>query len=282
MSSTNKLTLILSDIHHRVDQATKIINHVGADEVIFTGDAFDDFNDTPDMVRKTCEWVEWFISKPNHIMLMGNHEQGYRYTYRSFQCSGYTQWKYFIIHDTLPQAAWDKIKWFHFLDNQWLLTHGGLHKFNLPDSIKKFRNDRPKFIQEIGGYLDYEIHKGFQAGANNKSSWIFGAGVARWGTQRVGGITWCDFEREFYPIKGLNQIVGHTPQMQSPRWCVLEKDPLNEDGKVVYHPNNLYTPTLTQLDNPELSHNICLDVLGNTTWATWNGKKLEIGNYRDL
>ena len=34
----NKITLILSDIHHKVDQATKIINHVGADEVICTGD----------------------------------------------------------------------------------------------------------------------------------------------------------------------------------------------------------------------------------------------------
>lgn len=250
--------------------------------MLFLGDYFDDFGDTPEMVKDTCEWLEASVNKPNRIHLFGNHDQHYAYTYRTFQCSGYEQWKYFIIHDTLPKEVWDKLKWYHFLDDRWLLTHAGLHKFNLPDSIKKLRTDRPKFNKEIAEYLDNEIRKGFQDGANSKGSWVFNAGAARWGHQRVGGITWCDFERELFPIKGLNQIVGHTPQMQSPRWCVLEKDPLNGDGKVAYRPSELYVPSLKWLDDPELSHNICLDVHGNTTWATWNGKNLVLGNYRDL
>ena len=111
---------------------------------------------------------------------------------------------------------------------------------------------------------------------------MFNAGRARWGQQRVGGLTWCDFEREFKPFRGINQIVGHTPQMQSPRWCILEEDPLNTDGRVAYRPSELYKPTLAQLSNLELSHNICLDVHGNMHYAVWNGKELKIGNYLDL
>ena len=154
---------------------------------------------------------------------------------------------------------------------------------NVPDRVKKFREEgRPKFIEELAKYLNEELRKGFQDGANNKSTWIFNAGRARWGSQRVGGITWCDFEREFKPFRGINQIVGHTPQMQSPRWCILEEDPLNTDGRVVYRPYDLFKPSLAGLNNLNLSHNICLDVHGNTHYAVWNGKELKLGNYRDL
>ena len=277
-----KTTLIIPDIHLKWQRAEKIISAVKADEIILLGDYYDDFGDGPEQIRETCEWFIGSVNKPNRIHLFGNHDQHYAFPYRTFQCSGYEQWKYFIIHDFLPKDIWDKVKWYHFLDNQWLLSHGGLHKFNLPDSIKKFRTDRPKFIAEISGYLDNELRKGFQDGANNQSTWMFNAGHARWGNQRVGGITWCDFERELFPIKGLNQIVGHTPQMQGPRWIVLERDPLNSDGQVVRRPADMYSPTLQQLNDPELSHNIDLDVIGNMHWATWNGRKLTIGSINDL
>ena len=222
------------------------------------------------------------VNNPNHIFLVGNHEQHYAYSYRTFQCSGYEQWKYFLINDIVPRSVWDKLKWFYFLDGQWLLSHGGLHTLNVPDDIKKVRKDRQQFIAALTKYLDDELRKGFQSGANNQGCWVFNAGRARWGQQRVGGLTWCDFEREFKPFRGINQIVGHTPQMQSPRWCILEKDPLNTDGRVVYRPYELFKPSLAGLNNLELSHNICLDVHGNMHWATWNGKELKLGNYSDL
>ena len=275
-------TLIIPDLHHRWRQAEKIIAEVGADEVIFLGDYFDDFNDTPEMVQDTCDWLEGSVAKPNRIHLFGNHDQHYAFTYKTFQCSGYEQWKYFIIHDNMDPKVWEKLKWFHVLDNRWLLTHAGLHKLNVPDSIKKFRKDRPKFITALSEWLNEEILKGFRSGAESVGSWVFNAGKARWGMQRVGGITWCDYEREFFPLMGINQIVGHTPQMQGPRWCLLEKDPLNSDGKVVYRPADLWKPTIEGLDDPNLSANICLDVHGNTHYATWNGSELKIGNYRDL
>lgn len=273
-----KITLIIPDLHHRWRQAEKIISSVGADEVIFLGDYFDDFDDTPDMVQETCDWLESSVGKPNRIHLFGNHDQHYAFPYRTFQCSGYAQWKYFIIHDRIDPKLWDKVKWYHFLDNRWLLTHAGLHKFNVPAHIKKNRSNRAEFIKDLSGYLDYEIRKGFQDGANSKSNWVFNAGAARWGHQRVGGITWCDFEREFYPVKGINQIVGHTPQgLGFPKWCLLGRE-----GNVSYPPYDKYAPTVEILDDPNLSVNIDLDVHGNTHWGVWDGKKLSVGNYMDL
>lgn len=279
---TNKITLIIPDIHHKWIQAEKIISRVGADEVVFLGDYFDDFNDTPEMVQETCEWLEGSVLKPNRIHLFGNHDVHYAFPYRTFRCSGYEQWKEFITADLVKWQTWKKLVWYHFIDDVWLLTHAGLHTFNLPDTIKVLHTDRPKFVAAIKDHLDQSVEEGLKAAANNVGHWFFNAGRSRGGMQRVGGITWCDFEREFFPIKGLNQILGHTPQMQTPRWCSLDKTSSNSKEKVIYHPSELFTPTITQLRNHEMSQNIDLDVHGNLTWATWNGKKLELGNYRDL
>ena len=275
-------TLILPDIHLRHEQANKIIKHVGADEVIFLGDWADDFDDTPDMVKETAEWFVDFVANPNHIALFGNHDAHYAYSYRTFRCSGYQQWKYLEINDIVPRSTWDKVKWFHFLDDKWLLTHAGLHMLNVPEKITKFRKDRKKFISELTIWLNAEIVKGFQNGASGTGSWVFNAGHARGGQRRVGGITWCDFNQEFFPVQGINQIFGHTPQTQGPRWCIWEKDPKKPQGRVAYRPADLWTPSTEKLSNPDQSQNVCLDVHGNTHWATWDGKELKIGNYRDL
>lgn len=273
----NKITLIIPDLHHRWEQAEKIISAVGADEIIFLGDYFDDFDDTPEMVSETCEWLECSVNNSNRIHLFGNHDQMYAYAYRSLRCSGYADWKYFIIHDTIPRSVWDKVKWYHFLDNRWLLTHGGLHKRNVPDRIIKVRSDRQQYIKDLSSWIDDEIRNALSLAPNGQSSWIVGAGRARWGIYPVGGITWCDFEREFNPFKGMNQIVGHTPQQFGIKWCRIK-----EDGNVV-HPNfDKWSPTPEQLDDPNLSANICLDVWKNTTWAVWNGKELKLGNYKEL
>jgi hypothetical protein len=274
----SRTTLIVPDIHHRWEQAEKIITAVGADDIIFLGDYFDDFNDTPEMVEATSKWLISSVNKPNRVHLFGNHDVHYAFSYRTFQCSGYEDWKYFIIHDLVPSEIWDKLKWYHFLDNRWFLSHAGLHKQNVPGKISVLRNDREKFYKAIDDYLQKEIHTAFRNGANNQASWIFNAGHSRGGFNRVGGITWCDYEREFFPVKGLNQIVGHTPQgLGFPKWCVLDTD-----EKISYPPYEFWTPLEKTLDDPEKSVNIDLDVHGNTHYGVWNGKKLSVGSYKDL
>jgi hypothetical protein len=267
-----KITLIIPDIHHKVDEAEKIIKHVGADEIIFLGDYFDDFNDDAEMVNHTCDLLEASVEQPNRIHLFGNHDIHYAYTNREFVCSGYEQWKYFIIHDHLNRKTWDKLKFYHFLDETFLLSHAGLHKSHVPANIIKLSENRKKFYSEIENHLNTEIIKGFR-----NESWIFHAGHSRGGNQAIGGITWCDYDKEFYPVKGLNQILGHTPQgFGKARWCHAD-----EKDRVTVRPVDLWTPDPKTFKNTNISLNVDLDVQGNMHWAVWNGSTLTFGNVLD-
>lgn len=265
----NKVTLIIPDLHHRWKIAEDIIASVKHDEVIFLGDYFDDFGDDPSMVEATCDWLNSSVKKPNRIHLMGNHDIHYAFVYRSFQCSGYEQWKYFIAHDNVARETWDKLKWYHILDDMWLLSHAGLHKANLPADIRGMHTYRSTFLKTIGNYLDVEIREAFRRAANNKNYWTLNAGYSRGGSIPYGGIIWCDYEREFVPIKGLNQIVGHTPQ-KTAKWFVQQ-----ENGELNRHQVELWTPT-TILNDVECSVNLDLDVYRKTHYGVWDGETLSV------
>ena len=269
-----KITLIIPDIHLKWEQAEEIIAKVKHDEVIFLGDHFDDFNDTLEMTRKTAEWLVRSISQSNRTHLIGNHDLHYMYFYRTFKCSGFEQSKYYAINDIIDRGNWDKLKFYHVLDDKWLLTHAGLHKRNVPANL--YRNNHKAYLESISNYLDNSIHDGFKAAANNVPHWIFNAGKSRGGFQEVGGIAWCDFDREFFPIKGINQIFGHTPQSNDvAKWCLL-----NNKNKRIYISHEKWQPT--ELNNPNFTANIDLDVWKNTHYAVWDGNKLKVGTYNVL
>ncbi len=271
----NKISLIIPDIHHRWEKAEKIIASVKHDEVIFLGDFFDDFDDTPEMVEATCDWLNSSVKKPNRIHLFGNHDVHYAFPYRGWKCSGYDQWKDFIVTDNVTRATWDKLKWYHVLDGTWLLSHAGLHKSHVPEAIRELHTNRLEFIAAIEQYLDVEIVEGFRKAAKNEASWVFGAGRSRGGMHNVGGIIWCDFAHEFHPVTGLNQIFGHTPMLQgSPVWSVLDEQTKRPAMRVA----NLWTPLEKRIQDPNDSVNIDLDVRHRTHYATWNGKVLQVGS----
>jgi len=274
-----KRTLIIADIHLKWELAEEIIAAVEHDDVTFLGDYFDDFNDNADMIGSTCEWLGESVKKPNRRHLWGNHDVHYAFPYRTFKCSGYEQWKEFVIQDILPRGTWEKLEWYCFLGDAWLISHAGLHKQNLPEDIRNLYTDRPAFFDAIGKYLDEEIKKGFRSAANNQGSWIFNAGFARGGSQRVGGITWCDFNREFYPILGLNQIVGHTVQIfgDVPAWIIQDSATAKPNLKM-----SEKSVSAEKAANVNASYNVCLDVRRNLYYAVWDGKNLTPGSYNGL
>ena len=89
----NRHVLIIPDIHLKWERVNRVINHVGADEIIFLGDYFDDFNDTPEQVDEMVSWLEHSAKQPNRIHLFGNHDMHYAFSDAGFQCSGFEQWK---------------------------------------------------------------------------------------------------------------------------------------------------------------------------------------------
>lgn len=267
-----KTTLILADIHNAVDRAQKIINHVGADEVICLGDVFDDYNDTPDEITKAAEWFVKFVNKPNCKLLASNHDLPYRYPDEwRLRCSGFTDWKSKIINKIVSREDWDKCKFYHVLDNTFLLSHAGIHNKYIPNDIAKLTKDRPRFFSELSNYLDAEIKK-------RPNSWVYLAGWSRGGhPTEPGGLTWCDFNDEFVYTPGLHQIVGHTAQSTG-TFALQSENEHNREG-VLRAP---FVLAKENLDEESSSWNFCIDVRRNTHYAVWNGKELKIGNISEM
>lgn len=218
-------TIIISDVHNRVDWIEDALSSPilqPYDNIIFLGDYFDDFNDTPEMATNAARWLKLSLRKPNRIHLTGTHDLWYRFPYNRFiAASGNTEAKAYAIRGVLSQEDWNLLKLYHY-EQDFLMTHAGLHinligeyvfKHNLIDLFDKYITNKelqlngqeivdqivkPATIEAIDSVKDGHTHP-----------WL-DAGVVRGGRQSVGGIIWLDWRYEFKPIPGLNQIVGHT------------------------------------------------------------------------
>jgi hypothetical protein len=210
-------TLVIADVHHRISAVDGMLTQAGkCDSVAWLGDWFDDFNDSPADAVRMAEWVACRMADhPEDIFLLGNHDSHYRFPYRWNMCSGFGGEKLRAI-EPIMRDRWDNF----FLCaevNGWLLSHAGFHR-SLADPIRGL--DPLWLVEQEGAALQ-------QAGAGNPHRWMQ-AGWYRGGDYPVGGPTWLDWDEEFEPIPGVNQIVGHTPHDEPKRkqiagsdnWCL--------------------------------------------------------------
>jgi len=191
-------TLIVPDIHLQWPVADAIISLVKADRVVLLGDYFHNWNDTPEENAEMARWVKKNID--NYTFLLGNHDAAHFY---SISCSGWTKAKDEVIKDILPQEYWGQFKFFESIDG-WLLTHAGLTKQWVPESLE------PK---DVISWLEDEVKYAVKTPFN---SWVFAVGRMRCGAAPQGGILWTD-RREFIPIPGVKQIFGHM-HLTEPVW----------------------------------------------------------------
>jgi predicted phosphodiesterase len=257
----NKKTLIIPDIHLAHERAEKIISLVKPDEIILLGDYFDQFDDTPEMVCDTAEWFQWSVNQPNRVHLCGNHDIHYWFQNNSDQrCSGYEQYKSIIINDIVKSKDWNKLKFFHVLDD-WILSHGGVHPYWI-DPVK-FRNDEEVVItkDQLVSKLERDskecIHLLNKNIFKNNYNWICVAGWCRSRSPFVGGLIWLDFNQEFHPIRGIHQIVGHTPDRNHIRWKYLK-----ENDKNIHESITGACPELSE----KSSYNVCFDSYPALKW----------------
>lgn len=207
-------TIIISDLHNRVDWVEPALLLLKPyDNVIFLGDYFDDFNDTPEDVANSANWLKQSLSKPNRIHLCGTHDIWYRFPDNQYiQASGNTKEKSDAINHIITEKDWGLLKLFHY-EQGFLFTHAGLHAY----FINKFAFENKISLQ--GEIIDKIVKPATEKAlidvSNNRTNEWLDAGFARGGMQAVGGITWLDWDDEFEPVPELNQIVGHT-QMKYP------------------------------------------------------------------
>ncbi len=177
-------TLFVGDTHGATEVIELALNTPYADRVVFMGDYLDSFNrPVQDQVFNLMAVLNACENNPERFIgLMGNHELSYLDA--AMRCSGYnldTQRHVIHLADRMKRI----LKPYFWVDENWLATHAGVSD----DLLHAFRMTLQEYL-EAGKFKQI--------------------GYARGGDQQVGGLHWCDFNKEFAPIKGVNQIVGHT------------------------------------------------------------------------
>lgn len=203
-------TLIISDIHNRVHTVEQYLMLHGHeyDEIVFAGDYFDSFHDSPFEAGITACWLRDSIqgispsSNKPRIHLLGNHDVYYRFPHSEYLwCPGYTPDKGRRIRDIVPGKCWEATKLCYYTQG-WLISHAGVHKTVFSHPINGVT---------IEGIQD-QCERALIAAKEGRYSEVLGSGWRMANTrQTYGGIIWLDWDHEFEPVEGLNQIVGHTP-----------------------------------------------------------------------
>lgn len=251
-------TIIIPDLHNRLEFVEPALISPALqpyDNVIFLGDYFDDFYDTPQDVTKSARWLKQSLHKSNRIHLWGTHDLWYRFPNNPFIfASGNSEKKLCAINRILTMDDWNLIRPYYYEQN-FLMTHAGVHNYLILQYALKNKHIFGKYIvnrklqlsvQEIvDQIIKPATEHALKDVSDNISNIWFEAGFARLGMHQVGGITWLDWSEEFQPVPGLNQIVGHSelqiPEQKNTRYsknyCIDTRNShigILENGELTY------------------------------------------------
>jgi hypothetical protein len=204
---TQMKCLIVGDIHQKIDLVEK---HIAGwtDKIIFIGDYFDDFGDTPEKARDMAFWLKDSLKHENRIHLMGNHDYYYRVPVgESGVCTGFTSKKHEAINSILDFSDWNLIKYFHHEEHEDLkywFSHAGVstHWFRHP-ILGVSTEVVLKKVQEAEEAIKSKNYYSNQAKPINAVDWYRGGDSPR------GGLIWNDWKTAEL-FKGVVQVLGHT------------------------------------------------------------------------
>lgn len=196
---------VCPDLHEarNLEEVEAAIRREEPARTIFLGDYFDQFDDTPEDASRTAVWLRSSLAQSNRTHLWGNHDLAYGFPeIREAWCPGFSCEKSRAINAIMSPADWAKLKLTHWEDT-FLFSHAGWSNDFSGGRSRAKGSDRRTFLasEEAGAWSCLK---------SGKRHWIWGVGYGRGGTQKCGGLLWCDV-REFTPVPGLNQIFGHTP-----------------------------------------------------------------------
>ncbi|MDR2721395.1 MAG: metallophosphoesterase [Coriobacteriaceae bacterium] len=217
--------LLVGDLHTKtnllptIESAGKQHN---VDRIVLLGDYLDDW----DMygvrnVRSLRAIVDWARENKNVTLLLGNHDMGYLYTDRRH--SGYD----YTIEDPASNILYNNRDLFSVADwaGNWLFTHAGLCA---------------EWAHEVAGMSDNLSAKELSERLNSmlpdegRLDQLRMVSASRGGREPSPGVVWAD-QRDLLadPYRGVNQVVGHTPQETCTAYTFSETD-LAEDVDSIF------------------------------------------------
>lgn len=193
-------SLIIPDIHDKISIVDQIVLHEQPDEVIFLGDAFDSFDDTPKTAEVTARWLKTRLHTPGYHFILGNHETQYRWPKSPWLVTGaYSANKQKVIDQILTEADWKKTH-FALQRGKWWLSHSGFHPDLFLHPILGWDKTRVlELLQEAKVKTQAGIHTPITDEKRKPDG-------------PPSGIQWLRWE-DFTPIYNVCQIVGHTAHL---------------------------------------------------------------------
>ena len=205
-------TLVIPDLHLNFIRVQKVIDTVPHDKLVLTGDYFDAYGSTSEGTRDTAIWLKKnILHNPKVVPLMGNHDTSYIFnTNRNFRCSGYREEYNQIVNSILTEEDKAKFGVYH-IDQGYVFSHAGLTNELWREYSAKFTEQgatetKIDFFDRVMKVISKES---IDAAKSNYDTVLFAAGWDRGGIYRHGGMNWVDWSH-LSPIKGINQIVGHS------------------------------------------------------------------------
>ena|SRR5579859_4660660 len=194
----------VGDIHGR--PYWKLINPDLFDRIVFNGDYMDSYIFSNDeTLQNIYEIVEFKKMYPEKVvLLLGNHDVQYMWSYREFGCTGFRDTMYDDVHILLNDNR-DLFRVAH-QEGKTIWTHAGISKGWLKYNQKTIDENAKKFgTEQLVDTLNCIMHT-----SDNKI--LHQVSSIRGGVYRDGGITWADRRETMNNyLDGYHQIVGHTP-----------------------------------------------------------------------
>jgi hypothetical protein len=164
------------------------------------GDYSDSFDKTDEQIINNLQDIIQYKrdNMEKCILLIGNHDLQYIFSYESHGCSGFRYSYYHILHHIfqsdikLFQAAYEK--------GEYLFTHAGVTAVWW------------KKVEDEGIDIDAPMSDIINDMWNNNNILLYDVGRVRGGWTKSGGPFWADkSETMAYMLPNYHQVVGHTP-----------------------------------------------------------------------
>lgn len=223
------MILVIADTHEDFTYFDRAMDKYGAQasRIIHLGDWFDSFQTPKDPTRclECVQRIKACAADPRFTRILGNHDAHYRWGGK-FRCSGWTAEKHEAIQNAMTQELWDGFEvWARA--GKWVLSHAGITSNWLTENTDGYVADTA-WLDKLSGEALALAHTGRVAG-------FFAAGKARGGWGKPGPL-WTDWDWEFQPVRGVCQIVGHTPH-STPKHKGYNYPAEDKNAGIVYSEN---------------------------------------------
>jgi len=192
--------IIIGDIHGELQILKQILKRFKGEKKLFVGDYVDSLTASNDTIIETLN----LVIKNGDIILIGNHDLGY-YNIFPFKkyCTGYRMFMRKKLEKIFCDNS-DKFRLMYFDKARNILyTHAGVSRwwvnvyYKPADSVSVIKS-----LKEVNLFKMKYNHP------------VLNIGKSRGGTNDSGGLLWCDWNKDFFPLDTVNQVMGHTEVLQ--------------------------------------------------------------------